>query len=313
MGLGLDNESAMSLVISRIISYFKSSSCCCCCGLDMECLASEVKLFGECLLRLNRCVYCVVDPETRCLVYTFIETQEPLHVSDEWVVFRSQVISLREAERRIQIPFTKARVLDVNDVAILYSDGTALCFVTHSNDAKTKTKNVDPTEFHMLTPTGFAVQDRDHTKIRILDIDHPTMVLVNAVPSNMTWSRYILNHHGDSHLIVRSEKTSEHWVVDLKGHKYRLPHPPAKIHRRFIQLDAPGLVFRRDAASGKWDSVKDTSSTTTTTMNKKTPKKRSWVASMAASHALVRIEDWVGRNASSWMLMNTGVKLETVE
>lgn len=279
----------------------------------MECVASDVKLFGECLLRLNRCVYCVVDPESRRLVYTFIETQEPLHVSDEWVVFRSQVYSLREAGRRILLQYrTRARVLDVNDSAILYSDGTVVRFVCDDDEEKSKQiqATVNIAEFSLLTPTGFAVQDRDHSKIRMLDSDR-TVSLINVVPSNMQSSRYILNHHGDSHLIVHSpnkDTPEEHWVVDTKGRKYRIPHPLARIHRRFIQLQPSEFTFSRHPVSGEWSVAKSKDATTT---KKKT--KRSWAALMDASHALVRIEDYVGRNASSWMLMNTGIKLDISE
>ena len=300
------------------MSYFKSSSriegVCCCVGVDMECLASDVKLFGECLLRLNRCVYCVVEPESRRLVYTFIETQEPLHVSDEWVVFRSQVYSLREKGRRIALNYrTRARVLDVNDSTILYSDGTAVRFVVEEDEGKQRQSQVQATvdisEFHLLTPTGFAVQDRDHSKVRTLDNDRTT-TLVNVVPSSMHSSRYILNHHGDAHVIVHSpdkDTPEEHWVVDPKGHKFRISHPLTKIRRRFMQLEPPELTFSRNTASGQWEVVKskDTVADTTT--------KRSWSALMDASHTLVRVEDYVGRNASSWMLMNTGIKLDESE
>ncbi len=283
----------------------------------MECLASDVKLFGECLLRLNRCVYCVVEPESRQLVYTFIETQEPLHVSDEWVVFRSQVYSLREADRCIALKYrTRSRVLDVNDSTILYSDGTAVRFVDTDDDKKEKHRGqvqakVDISEFQLLTPTGFAAQDRDHSKIRTLDNDR-TVSLVNVVPFSMQSSRYILNHHGDAHVIVYSpnkDAPEEHWVVDVKGRKFRIPHPPAKIHRRFIQLQPPELTFSRNAVSGEWNAGKDIDKKTTG----KKKKKAAWSALMDASHTLVRIEDYVGRNASSWMLMNTGIKLDISE
>lgn len=309
--------SSIKEVISWIMSYFKSSSSLtkedCCFDVDMECLASEVKLFGECLLRLNRCVYCVVEPDSRRLVYTFTETQEPLHVSDEWVVFRTQVYSLRDKGRRIALNYrTKARVLDVNDSTILYSDGTALRFVvTDENTRQSQVQaKADISEFHLLTPTGFAVQDRDHSKVHDLNTDR-TVTLVNVVPSNRHSSRYILNHHGDAHVIVHSsndEKLEEHWVVDTKGHKFRIPHPLTKIHRRFIQLQPPELTFSRNETSGQWEVVKDSDNA-----KKKTTKRRAWAALMDASHALVRVEDYVGRNASSWMLMNTGIKLEKSE
>lgn len=270
----------------------------------MECLASDVKLFGECLLRLNSCVYCVVEPKSRKLIYTFIETQEPLHVSEDWVVFRSQACSLRGPQRQITLRWcTKARVLDVNDSTILYSDGTAVEFTAESQ----RQSRVDVAEFPLLTPTGFAVQDRQHTKLQRLHGDDDdddkkrTVVLPNVVPSHLRSSRYILNHHGDVHLIISAdEKTDEHWVVDLKGHKFRMPHAPVKIHRRFIQLEKPDTVFRRHAETGDWDVAKHEFGAT---------KEYLWEVWHAASHALVRNEDFVGRNASSWVLMNVGVKL----
>lgn len=305
-------NSTSSEVMSWIMSYFKSSLLLLFGKADMECLASDVKLFGECLLRLNRCVYCVVEPESRRLVYTFIETQEPLHVSDEWVVFRSQAWSLREKGRRIALKYrTRARVLDVNDSTILYSDGTAVRFAVEEEDGKQGQvqAKVDIAEFHLLTPTGFAVQDRDHSKIRTLDNDRTT-ALVNVVPSSMQSSRYILNHHGDAHVIVHpldKDTPEEHWVVDIKGRKFRISHPLTKIHRRFIQLQPPELTFCRNAASGDWAVVKASKDTKTA------PTKKSWSALMDASHTLVRVEDYVGRNASSWMLMNTGIKLDASE
>jgi len=276
----------------------------------MECVASEVKLFGECLLRLNHCVYCVVDPESRDLIYTFTETQEPLHVSDEWVVFRSQICSLRKAHRQIQIQsqyYTKARVLDVNDSTVLYSDGTAVQFVVAEGKGQRQRQgSVDVTEFSMLTPTGFAAQDRNHTKIRRLDEDR-TIVLINTVPSHLRSSRYILNHHGDAHVVVSSPSDSkqkdeeeEHWVVDAKGRKFRLPHTPVKIHRHFIRLNVPNTVFQRHARTGEWDKA---------VCEFDTPTMRSWVSWTAASQIMVRVEDYVGRNASAWVLMNTGIKL----
>lgn len=295
----------------------------------MECLAFDIKVFGEQVLRLNRCVYCVVESKSRRLIYTFIETQDPLHVSEEWIVFRTRAWPLiaTQGNRPQCIQFTPdhircsrgRRVLDVNDECILYSNGTVVRFATDQKSVCVH--QVDVTEFPLLTPTGFAVQDKAHTKLQPLDrTPSPVIRLLNVVPDGMRYDRYILNHHGDAHVAVLTPTSStlssdpitnvEHWVVDAKGQKYLIPtnNPPSRIRRTFIELQDRHR-FQRDEKTGEWDVTEEEEE------EEDAPSVKNVWVTIATPSTLVRSEDFVGRNASAWMLMNNALKLtpETVK